>query len=155
MFIDVFCMPFCLTSTFSFWRILIISRICFQFSALLYSGANLSFYVSFYLLFGIVTWLALNVGTFGVENVDSESRVSPGNPALKAKLMSIFCRSVAAANSFPSTLQCIFGCIYGSRLYSALMMLTLYLLIFVFLYETCGPFCCKIDCLGIDVCQGS
>ncbi|KAG4953084.1 hypothetical protein JHK87_038678 [Glycine soja] len=51
-------------------------------------------------------------GTVGVEHADSESRVSPGSPALKAKLMSIFCRSIAAANNFPSTLQCIFGCIY-------------------------------------------
>ncbi|ESW13516.1 hypothetical protein PHAVU_008G203200 [Phaseolus vulgaris] len=53
-------------------------------------------------------------GTVGVENGDSESRVSPGSHALKAKLMSIFCRSIAAANNFPSTLQCIFGCIYGN-----------------------------------------
>lgn len=29
------------------------------------------------------------------------------------KLMSGFCRSIAAANSFPATLQCIFGCMYG------------------------------------------
>ncbi|XP_047169693.1 beta-glucuronosyltransferase GlcAT14A-like [Vigna umbellata] len=26
--------------------------------------------------------------------------------------MFIFCRSIAAENNFPSTLQCIFGCIY-------------------------------------------
>jgi proteasome component ECM29 len=32
---------------------------------------------------------------------------------LKMKLMSGFCRSIAAANSFPATLQCIFGCMYG------------------------------------------
>ncbi|CAJ1971239.1 unnamed protein product [Sphenostylis stenocarpa] len=31
-------------------------------------------------------------GSVGVEHVDPESRVSPGSPALKAKLMSIFCR---------------------------------------------------------------
>jgi len=75
----------------------------------------------------------LNVGTVGVENGDSESRVSPGSHALKAKLMSIFCRSIAAANNFPSTLQCIFGCIYGTRVSFYLMILSLYLLINVFL----------------------
>uniref|UniRef100_A0A2N9FXH9 Proteasome component Ecm29 N-terminal domain-containing protein n=1 Tax=Fagus sylvatica TaxID=28930 RepID=A0A2N9FXH9_FAGSY len=53
-------------------------------------------------------------GTAGAENVDPDLRVNPGNPALKARLMSIFCHSVMAANSFPSTLQCIFGCIYGT-----------------------------------------
>lgn len=52
-------------------------------------------------------------GTAGAKDVSPELRVNPGNPALKARLMSIFCRSITAANSFPSTLQCIFGCIYG------------------------------------------
>ncbi|CAK9314254.1 unnamed protein product [Citrullus colocynthis] len=53
-------------------------------------------------------------GSTGAENTASESRVKPGSIALKGKLMSLFCRSIMAANSFPSTLQCIFGCIYGS-----------------------------------------
>ncbi|KAJ4724481.1 Proteasome-associated ECM29 [Melia azedarach] len=53
-------------------------------------------------------------GTLASENVPQESKVSPGSSALKTKLMSIFCRSIAAANSFPATLQCIFGCIYGN-----------------------------------------
>ncbi|KAL6966666.1 hypothetical protein U1Q18_032452, partial [Sarracenia purpurea var. burkii] len=52
-------------------------------------------------------------GNAEVERITPESRVIPGNPALRARLMSIFCRSIAAANCFPSTLQCIFGCIYG------------------------------------------
>ncbi|XP_061372568.1 uncharacterized protein LOC133315038 [Gastrolobium bilobum] len=71
-------------------------------------------------------------GTFGVEQVDSESRISPGSPALKAKLMSIFCRSIAAANSFPSTLQCIFGCIYGSGTTSRLKQLGMEFTVWVF-----------------------
>ncbi|KAF8398207.1 hypothetical protein HHK36_017133 [Tetracentron sinense] len=53
-------------------------------------------------------------GTAGIENIAPESRVNPGNSALRARLMSVFCRSITAANTFPSTLQCIFGCIYGS-----------------------------------------
>lgn len=52
-------------------------------------------------------------GTGGVGNIADESRVAPANSALRARLMSVFCRSIAAANSFPSTLQCIFGCVYG------------------------------------------
>lgn len=53
-------------------------------------------------------------GTLAAENIPQESKVSPGNAALKTKLMSIFCRSITAANSFPATLQCIFGCMYGT-----------------------------------------
>ncbi|CAA3007764.1 proteasome-associated ECM29 homolog isoform X1 [Olea europaea subsp. europaea] len=53
-------------------------------------------------------------GTTGSENISPESKVSPANPALRVRLMSIFCRSIAAANSFPSTLQCIFSCIFGT-----------------------------------------
>ncbi|KAE9606271.1 putative proteasome component Ecm29 [Lupinus albus] len=71
-------------------------------------------------------------GTFGVENANSESKVSPGSPTLKAKLMSIFCRSIAAANSFPSTLQCIFGCIYGNGTTSRLKQLGMEFTVWVF-----------------------
>ncbi|KAL2973237.1 hypothetical protein AAZX31_14G035700 [Glycine max] len=71
-------------------------------------------------------------GTVGVEHADSESRVSPGSPALKAKLMSIFCRSIAAANNFPSTLQCIFGCIYGNGTTSRLKQLGMEFTVWVF-----------------------
>ncbi|KAH0895160.1 hypothetical protein HID58_057589 [Brassica napus] len=53
-------------------------------------------------------------GTTATEHATPEHSVAPGNIALKMKLMSGFCRSIAAANSFPATLQCIFGCMYGS-----------------------------------------
>uniref|UniRef100_A0A7C8YNH1 Proteasome component Ecm29 N-terminal domain-containing protein n=1 Tax=Opuntia streptacantha TaxID=393608 RepID=A0A7C8YNH1_OPUST len=53
-------------------------------------------------------------GTATTENIAPEHKVVPANPSLKARMMSVFCRSITAANSFPSTLQCIFGCIYGS-----------------------------------------
>ncbi|XP_010474525.1 PREDICTED: proteasome-associated protein ECM29 homolog [Camelina sativa] len=53
-------------------------------------------------------------GTTGTENVTPEHNVAPANASLKMKLMSGFCRSIAAANSFPATLQCIFGCMYGT-----------------------------------------
>ncbi|KAK4773586.1 hypothetical protein SAY87_028605 [Trapa incisa] len=53
-------------------------------------------------------------GTPVSENVAPDSRINPSNSALRVKLMSVFCRSITAANSFPSSLQCIFGCMYGS-----------------------------------------
>ncbi|KAH7560788.1 hypothetical protein JRO89_XS10G0102900 [Xanthoceras sorbifolium] len=72
------------------------------------SGANLDDPILINRLF-----LLFN-GTSTTANVAPESKVNPGNAALKAKLMSIFCRSITAANNFPATLQCIFGCMYGS-----------------------------------------
>lgn len=71
-------------------------------------------------------------GTVGAENVAPESRVNPGNSALRVKLVSIFCRSITAANSFPSTLQCIFGCIYGSGTTSRLKQLGMEFTVWVF-----------------------
>ncbi|GAA0159929.1 scaffold/adaptor protein [Lithospermum erythrorhizon] len=68
----------------------------------------------------------------GTESVAPESRVSPGNPSLKAKLLSIFCRSITAANSFPSTLQCIFGCIYGIDTTARLKQLGMEFTVWVF-----------------------
>jgi hypothetical protein len=52
-------------------------------------------------------------GTVGTENIAAELKVSPASISLRVRLMSVFCRSIAAANAFPYTLQCIFGCIYG------------------------------------------
>ncbi|CAN4119744.1 unnamed protein product [Withania somnifera] len=71
-------------------------------------------------------------GTAGTDQIPPESRVSPGNPSLRAKLMSIFCRSITAANSFPLTLQCIFGCIYGSNTTSRLKQLGMEFTVWVF-----------------------
>ncbi|XP_062171204.1 uncharacterized protein LOC133876988 [Alnus glutinosa] len=71
-------------------------------------------------------------GTAGAENVAPELRVIPGNHALRARLMSIFCRSITAANSFPATLQCIFGCIYGSGTTSRLKQLGMEFTVWVF-----------------------
>ncbi|XP_030959197.1 proteasome adapter and scaffold protein ECM29 [Quercus lobata] len=71
-------------------------------------------------------------GNVGAENVEPDLRVNPGNPALKSRLMSIFCHSVMAANSFPSTLQCIFGCIYGSGTTSRLKQLGMEFTVWVF-----------------------
>ncbi|KAK9123336.1 hypothetical protein Sjap_012938 [Stephania japonica] len=71
-------------------------------------------------------------GTIGVENIPPESRVNPVNMSMKARLMSVFCRSILAANSFPSTLQCIFGCIYGSGTTSRLKQLAMEFTVWVF-----------------------
>ncbi|KAJ4979048.1 hypothetical protein NE237_009828 [Protea cynaroides] len=71
-------------------------------------------------------------GTAGVESIPLDSRVNPGNVALRMRLMSIFCRSIKAANSFPATLQCIFGCIYGSGTTSRLKQLGMEFTVWVF-----------------------
>lgn len=75
---------------------------------------------------------AICAGTVGAETVAPESRINPGNSALRVKLVSIFCRSITAANSFPSTLQCIFGCIYGSGTTSRLKQLGMEFTVWVF-----------------------
>ncbi|KAK9053492.1 hypothetical protein SSX86_030126 [Deinandra increscens subsp. villosa] len=71
-------------------------------------------------------------GTVGAEHIAPDLRVNPGNPALRVRLMSVFCRSVTAANSFPSTLQCIFGCIYGNGTTSRLKQLGMEFTVWVF-----------------------
>ncbi|OVA18531.1 Proteasome stabiliser ECM29 [Macleaya cordata] len=71
-------------------------------------------------------------GTVGVQNIALESRVNPGNATLRARLMSVFCRSIKAANSFPSTLQCIFGCIFGNGTTSRLKQLGMEFTVWVF-----------------------
>lgn len=52
-------------------------------------------------------------GSAGAENIAAELKVAPTHSSLRVRLMNVFCRSIAAANAFPYTLQCIFGCIYG------------------------------------------
>ncbi|KAK9274184.1 hypothetical protein L1049_018998 [Liquidambar formosana] len=85
-------------------------------------------------------------GTAGAESIAPELRVNPGNSSLRAKLMSIFCRSITAANSFPSTLQCIFGCIYGTGTTSRLKQLGMEFTVWVFKHaridqlKLMGPF---------------
>ncbi|KAF5195325.1 Proteasome-associated ecm29, partial [Thalictrum thalictroides] len=71
-------------------------------------------------------------GTIAPENIALEYRVCPGNTSLRARLMSVFCRSITAANSFPSTLQCIFGCIFGSGTTSRLKQLGMEFTVWVF-----------------------
>ncbi|KDP43192.1 hypothetical protein JCGZ_22744 [Jatropha curcas] len=71
-------------------------------------------------------------GTTGAESGAPESRISPASIALKVKLVSIFCRSITAANSFPATLQCTFGCIYGTGTTSRLRQLGMEFTVWVF-----------------------
>uniref|UniRef100_A0A0D9XNV0 Uncharacterized protein n=1 Tax=Leersia perrieri TaxID=77586 RepID=A0A0D9XNV0_9ORYZ len=52
-------------------------------------------------------------GTASAENIPAEQKVTPAHSSLRVRLMGVFCRSIAAANAFPYTLQCIFGCIYA------------------------------------------
>ena len=49
----------------------------------------------------------------GAESVPARSRALPASPALKMRLVGLMCRSVAAANAFPLTVQTIFTCLYG------------------------------------------
>ncbi|KAK4856778.1 hypothetical protein QYF36_021086 [Acer negundo] len=90
------------------------------------SGANLDDPILINRLFFLFN------GTSTMENVAPESKVNPGNAALKAKLMSIFCRSISAANNFPATLQCIFGCMYGTGTTSRLKQLGMEFTVWVF-----------------------
>ncbi|KAH1090696.1 hypothetical protein J1N35_017953 [Gossypium stocksii] len=90
------------------------------------SGANLDDLRLISRLFLLFT------GTTGAENTATDSRVNPGNATLKLKLMAVFCRSITAANSFPSTLQCIFDCIYGSTTTSRLKQLGMEFTVWVF-----------------------
>ncbi|XP_073008804.1 uncharacterized protein [Typha latifolia] len=71
-------------------------------------------------------------GSTGVENIAVESRIAPGSTTLRVRLMSVFSRSITAANAFPSTLQCIFGCIYGSGTTSRLKQLGMEFTVWVF-----------------------
>ncbi|XP_073141185.1 uncharacterized protein [Henckelia pumila] len=71
-------------------------------------------------------------GTAVSENIAPEFKVSPGNLSLRVRLMSTFCRSITAANSFPSTLQCIFGCIFGTDTTSRLKQLGMEFTVWVF-----------------------
>ncbi|KAH6836999.1 ARM repeat superfamily protein [Perilla frutescens var. hirtella] len=75
-------------------------------------------------------------GTTGSENIAPDSKVNPGNLSLRVRLMSIFCRSITAANSFPSTLQCIFGCIFGVDSTSRLKQLGMEFTVWVFKHAT-------------------
>ncbi|TVU50759.1 hypothetical protein EJB05_02148, partial [Eragrostis curvula] len=59
-------------------------------------------------------------------------KVLPAHTSLRVQLMSVFCRSIAAANAFPDTLQCIFGCIYGSGTTSRLKQLGMEFTVWVF-----------------------
>ncbi|CAL9127672.1 unnamed protein product [Musa textilis] len=71
-------------------------------------------------------------GNIGVESIAADCRVTPVNVSMRVRLMSVFCRSVTAANSFPSTLQCIFGCIYGNGTTSRLKQLGMEFSVWVF-----------------------
>ncbi|CAM0950343.1 unnamed protein product [Alopecurus aequalis] len=71
-------------------------------------------------------------GTAGAENIAAELKVAPAPSSLRVRLMSVFCRSIAAANAFPYTLQCIFGCIYGSGTTSRLKQLGMEFTVWVF-----------------------
>ncbi|ERM99116.1 proteasome-associated protein ECM29 homolog isoform X2 [Amborella trichopoda] len=75
-------------------------------------------------------------GTVGVEDTAIESRINPGCISLRARLMSVFSRSITAANSFPSTLQCVFGCLYGSGTTSRLKQLGMEFTVWVFKHAT-------------------
>jgi proteasome component ECM29 len=71
-------------------------------------------------------------GTASAENIAAELKVAPAHSSLRVRLMGVFCRSIAAANAFPYTLQCIFGCIYGNGTTSRLKQLGMEFTVWVF-----------------------
>lgn len=56
----------------------------------------------------------LFLGTLDDPTVPEEHRRAPVNPTLRNKLLSMFCRSAAAANCFPLTMTTITTCLYGA-----------------------------------------
>ncbi|CAN6443404.1 unnamed protein product [Victoria cruziana] len=75
---------------------------------------------------------SLLTGTLAGESTPTESRINPVNPAFRVRLLSNFCRSITAANTFPLTLQCIFNCIFGSGSTSKLKQLGMEFTVWVF-----------------------
>ncbi|KAG0457672.1 hypothetical protein HPP92_022829 [Vanilla planifolia] len=71
-------------------------------------------------------------GTTNIETIPAEFRTTPVSNAFRVRLMSVFCRSIGAANAFPSALQCIFGCIYGMGTTSRLKQLGMEFTVWVF-----------------------
>ncbi|KAF3327246.1 proteasome-associated protein ECM29 isoform X1 [Carex littledalei] len=71
-------------------------------------------------------------GTPKDEKVANELKVAPASTSLRARLMSVFTKSIAAANAFPFSLQCIFGCIYGDGTTSRLKQLGMEFTVWVF-----------------------
>ncbi|KAH6555580.1 hypothetical protein KP509_1Z243200 [Ceratopteris richardii] len=53
-------------------------------------------------------------GTIGNSTAE-DARISPASPLVKEKIMNVFTRSIAAANSFPATLHCLFDCLFGTE----------------------------------------
>ncbi|XP_031477538.1 uncharacterized protein LOC116248548 isoform X3 [Nymphaea colorata] len=74
----------------------------------------------------------LLTGTVAGGSTPPESRINPVNPTFRLRLLSIFCRSITAANTFPLTLQCIFNCIFGSDSTSKLKQLGMEFTVWVF-----------------------
>uniref|UniRef100_A0A0E0MJD0 Uncharacterized protein n=1 Tax=Oryza punctata TaxID=4537 RepID=A0A0E0MJD0_ORYPU len=71
-------------------------------------------------------------GTASAENIAAELKVAPAHSSLRVRLMGVFCRSIAAANAFPYTLQCIFGSIYGNGTTSRMKQLGMEFTVWVF-----------------------
>ncbi|KAK9810293.1 hypothetical protein WJX72_008148 [[Myrmecia] bisecta] len=49
------------------------------------------------------------------EGLDDDAKVVPAGPLLQARLVSLFTKSITAANCFPATVQAIFACVYGPQ----------------------------------------
>ncbi|PRW21127.1 proteasome-associated ECM29-like protein isoform X1 [Chlorella sorokiniana] len=54
-------------------------------------------------------------GTADDESLPEEARRAPAGVALRARLLSLFCRSVAAANCFPHSLTTVTVCLYSPQ----------------------------------------
>ncbi|KAI5083342.1 hypothetical protein GOP47_0003085 [Adiantum capillus-veneris] len=70
-------------------------------------------------------------GTIG-NSTSEDARVSAASPSVKEKIMSVFTRSIAAANSFPATLHCMFNCIFGTESYPRLKQFGMEFAVWVF-----------------------
>jgi hypothetical protein len=44
-------------------------------------------------------------GTLENESVPADERCAPASPGMRARILGLFCKSIAAANHFPATMQ--------------------------------------------------
>ncbi|GBG83689.1 hypothetical protein CBR_g37490 [Chara braunii] len=59
--------------------------------------------------------LSMFQGTPANVTCADDVKVAPASVPLKTRLMSVFTRSIAAANQFPATLHVVFDCVYGAN----------------------------------------
>ncbi len=63
----------------------------------------------------------------------------PASPAVRARIMGLLCRSIAAANAFPDNLRAVFACVYGGGTTLRLKQAGMELAVWVFKHADARP----------------